>query len=140
MGAPLPPELRKTALFYLPDGVTPFAEHSVASVLSFFAAAYRRSAARLVETLRCSSSSQSSATFWPAAEMACDLANPLRQDRVLYVQNVPFAVFAASGAVPLLAVDRPPLGVEQGRAQVEHVARSLADERQRGRQAGLQTL
>src|SRR5271165_5055629 len=51
--------------------------------------------------------------FWPAAEMACDLANPLRQDRVLYVQNVPFAVFAASGAVPLLAVDRPPLGVEQ---------------------------
>ena len=32
--------------------------------------------------------------FWPAAEMACDLANPLRQDRVLYVQNVPFAVFA----------------------------------------------
>ena len=50
-GAPLPPERRKTALFYLPDGVTPFAEHSVTSVLSFFRAAYRLPAARLAETV-----------------------------------------------------------------------------------------
>src|SRR5262245_62401557 len=38
---PLPRDLRKTLLFYLPDGITPYAEHPVKAVLSFFARAYR---------------------------------------------------------------------------------------------------
>ena len=46
---------RKATLFYLPDGITPWAEQSVAWVLSFFGRLYRRSAADasvLVEPLR----------------------------------------------------------------------------------------
>src|SRR5262245_30639943 len=38
--APLAPSARKSALFYLPDGIAPYAEHSVRAVLSFFEAAY----------------------------------------------------------------------------------------------------
>jgi ABC-2 type transport system ATP-binding protein len=36
-GAPLPPELRKEALFYLPDAIRPWPEQPVEWVLSFFA-------------------------------------------------------------------------------------------------------
>jgi ABC-2 type transport system ATP-binding protein len=46
---------RKTTLFYLPDGITPWAEQSVAWVLSFFRKVYGRStadASALVEPLR----------------------------------------------------------------------------------------
>ena len=35
-GAPLAPNRRKTALFYVPDGIAPYAEHSVRTVLGFF--------------------------------------------------------------------------------------------------------
>src|SRR3954463_12995674 len=37
-GEPLPADKRKELLFYLPDGITPFAEHPVSDVLSFFGA------------------------------------------------------------------------------------------------------
>ena len=41
-GRPLPPERRHTALFYLPDGIAPYAEHTVRDVLGFVAGVYRR--------------------------------------------------------------------------------------------------
>lgn len=47
---PLPRDLRKTLLFYLPDGITPYAEHPVKAVLSFFARAYRIAPGHLAET------------------------------------------------------------------------------------------
>ena len=50
-GAPLPAGRRKAALFYMPDGITPFAEQSVGSVLSFFGAVYGRPAACLDEVI-----------------------------------------------------------------------------------------
>lgn len=39
-GFPLPPSHRKQAMFYLPDGIVPYAEQAVWSVLDFFCRAY----------------------------------------------------------------------------------------------------
>jgi ABC-2 type transport system ATP-binding protein len=50
-GAPLVAMERKSGLFYLPDGIAPFAEHSVQSVLSFFAAAYSLAESQAAETV-----------------------------------------------------------------------------------------
>jgi ABC-2 type transport system ATP-binding protein len=50
-GTPLPPERRKTALFYLPDGIIPYAEHAVGSVLSFFGAVYKLPAVHIEEAV-----------------------------------------------------------------------------------------
>ena len=50
-GIPLPPGRRKTALFYLPDGIAPYAEQAVRSVLSFFGAAYRLPGTRVAQTV-----------------------------------------------------------------------------------------
>jgi len=49
--APLPREQRKTRLFYLPDGITPYAEHPVRAVLSFLAGAYRVLPGHVAETV-----------------------------------------------------------------------------------------
>jgi ABC-type multidrug transport system ATPase subunit len=51
-GAPLPPRRRKTALFYVPDGITPYAEHSVASVLAFLSATYRLPSTETAEAVK----------------------------------------------------------------------------------------
>ncbi|HKW95581.1 MAG TPA: ABC transporter ATP-binding protein [Methylomirabilota bacterium] len=48
---PLPRERRKMRLFYLPDGITPYAEHAVRAVLSFFAGAYHMPPGHLAETV-----------------------------------------------------------------------------------------
>jgi len=48
---PLPRDQRKTRLFYLPDGITPYAEHPVRAVLSLFAGAYRVLAGHLADTV-----------------------------------------------------------------------------------------
>jgi ABC-2 type transport system ATP-binding protein len=42
-GKLLPPERRREAIFYLPDGVRPYLDQPVTRVLSFFAGVYRRS-------------------------------------------------------------------------------------------------
>jgi ABC-2 type transport system ATP-binding protein len=47
----LPPTQRKEALFYLPDGITPWAQQSVNWVLTFFARLYPGSATNLPELL-----------------------------------------------------------------------------------------
>jgi ABC-type multidrug transport system ATPase subunit len=46
-GAPLPSARRRDVIFYLPDGMRPYHDQSVARVLAFFAGAYRRSTAHL---------------------------------------------------------------------------------------------
>ncbi|HEX9464646.1 MAG TPA: ABC transporter ATP-binding protein [Alphaproteobacteria bacterium] len=50
-GTPLGGPARKTALFYLPDGIAPYAEHTVRAVLSFFATIYSLSDAQTAETI-----------------------------------------------------------------------------------------
>jgi ABC-type multidrug transport system ATPase subunit len=50
-GVPLPPRQRKSALFYLPDGIVPYPKQAVWTVLCFFRAVYRLSAGRLEETI-----------------------------------------------------------------------------------------
>src|SRR5262245_3805505 len=50
-GVPLPADRRKTALFYVPDGIAPYAEHRVTSVLSFLAAAHRLPAMNVEEMI-----------------------------------------------------------------------------------------
>ena len=50
-GSPLPPHLRKRAMFYVPDGIAPYAEHSTENVLRFFAGVYRRQTSDLEETI-----------------------------------------------------------------------------------------
>src|SRR5262245_58692139 len=51
---PLVPRLRKTALFYLPDGITPWERQSVNWALNFFERLYSSEikAAELLETLK----------------------------------------------------------------------------------------
>jgi len=51
-GRPLPLTRRKEALFYVPDGILPWAEQSVNWVLKFFEKLYATSAARLAGPLR----------------------------------------------------------------------------------------
>jgi ABC-2 type transport system ATP-binding protein len=43
-GRPLPPQRRRKAMFYLPDGVRPYGDQFVEQVLAFFAGPYGRSA------------------------------------------------------------------------------------------------
>jgi len=50
-GAALPLRRRREAIFYLPDGVRPYQDQTVARVLSFFAGVYRRPAARVAEVI-----------------------------------------------------------------------------------------
>ncbi len=49
-GEILPANRRKTVLFYVPDGIAPYAEHRVADVLSFLGRVYRVPVARIEET------------------------------------------------------------------------------------------
>src|SRR5436190_18304015 len=51
-GAPLPQARRRDAIFYLPDGLRPWADQFVVQVLEFFAAVYGHGAGRLAETIR----------------------------------------------------------------------------------------
>jgi ABC-2 type transport system ATP-binding protein len=51
-GAPLPQARRRDAIFYLPDGMRPWADQFVVQVLEFFAAVYGHGAGRLAETIR----------------------------------------------------------------------------------------
>jgi ABC-2 type transport system ATP-binding protein len=46
---PLPPQRRREAMFYLPDGIRPYGDQFVEQVLAFFAGTYRRSAADVSE-------------------------------------------------------------------------------------------
>jgi ABC-2 type transport system ATP-binding protein len=39
---PLPPDRRKDAMFYVPDGIAPYSPHSVGAVLGFFSQVYGR--------------------------------------------------------------------------------------------------
>lgn len=50
-GSPLPPHRRKRAMFYVPDGIAPYADHSTENVLKFFASVYRRQTRDLEETI-----------------------------------------------------------------------------------------
>jgi ABC-2 type transport system ATP-binding protein len=46
---PLPPQRRREAMFYLPDGIRPYGDQFVEQVLAFFADTYRRSVADVSE-------------------------------------------------------------------------------------------
>jgi ABC-2 type transport system ATP-binding protein len=48
-GRPLPTARRKEALFYVPDGILPWAEETVTRMLKFFERVYARPSARLAE-------------------------------------------------------------------------------------------
>jgi ABC-type multidrug transport system ATPase subunit len=50
-GVALPPGQRKSALFYLPDGIALYPEQAVRTVLSFFRAVYQLPPSRLNETI-----------------------------------------------------------------------------------------
>src|SRR5262245_17324505 len=50
-GKPLTAGRRKRALFYMPDGIAPYAEHPVGSVLSFVGAVHRLPAPRVEQTI-----------------------------------------------------------------------------------------
>ena len=50
-GSPLPPRRRKRDMFYVPDGIAPYTDHSTRNVLRFFAGAYRRGTRDLEETI-----------------------------------------------------------------------------------------
>jgi ABC-2 type transport system ATP-binding protein len=45
----LPPHRRREVIFYLPDGVRPYADQTAEQVLAFFAGVYRRSASEVSE-------------------------------------------------------------------------------------------
>jgi ABC-2 type transport system ATP-binding protein len=51
-GSPLPPPRRRDFMFYLPDGLRPWEDQYVASVIEFFTAAYRRPASSAAEAIR----------------------------------------------------------------------------------------
>lgn len=51
LGGPLPPEHRREAMFYLPDGVRPYQDQPVTRVLAFFADVYRRSSGDITGTI-----------------------------------------------------------------------------------------
>jgi ABC-2 type transport system ATP-binding protein len=48
-GRPVPPHRRREAIFYLPDGVRPYGDQTVAQVVAFFARVYRRSSTETAE-------------------------------------------------------------------------------------------
>jgi ABC-type multidrug transport system ATPase subunit len=48
-GRPVPPPRRRDIIFYLPDGVRPWRDQTVAQALAFFAGVYRRSTAETCE-------------------------------------------------------------------------------------------
>jgi ABC-2 type transport system ATP-binding protein len=50
-GRPVPPHRRREIVFYLPDGIRPWSDQTVAQALTFFAGVYRRSAADVSETV-----------------------------------------------------------------------------------------
>jgi ABC-2 type transport system ATP-binding protein len=50
-GKPLPPERRREAIFYLPDGARPYLDQPVTRVLSFFAGVYRRSTDEIADAI-----------------------------------------------------------------------------------------
>jgi ABC-2 type transport system ATP-binding protein len=50
-GEPLPASQRRSAIFYLPDGVRPYRDEAASQVLSFFAGVYRRSRAETADTI-----------------------------------------------------------------------------------------
>jgi ABC-2 type transport system ATP-binding protein len=50
-GEPLTAPLRRSALFYLPDGVRPYRDEATSQVVSFFAGVYRRSRAETANTV-----------------------------------------------------------------------------------------
>src|SRR5262245_54413719 len=50
-GVPIAQQHRREALFYLPDGVRPYAEQRVARVLAFFADVYRRPSAHVADVV-----------------------------------------------------------------------------------------
>jgi ABC-2 type transport system ATP-binding protein len=50
-GTSLPLRRRREAIFYLPDGVRPYQDQTVARVLTFFARVYRQPAARVAEVI-----------------------------------------------------------------------------------------
>jgi ABC-2 type transport system ATP-binding protein len=51
LGNALPPARRKTAVFYLPDGVKPYQDRFAIEVLTFFGSVYRRSAPDVRSTI-----------------------------------------------------------------------------------------
>ena len=51
-GAPLPQARRREAIFYLPDGLRPWADQFVVQILEFFAAVYGHDSGRLAETVQ----------------------------------------------------------------------------------------
>jgi ABC-2 type transport system ATP-binding protein len=50
-GAPLPLARRRDAIFYMPDGIRPYGDQPVVSVLRFFSGVYRQPASRAAETI-----------------------------------------------------------------------------------------
>jgi ABC-2 type transport system ATP-binding protein len=50
-GHPLPAQLRRDAIFYLPDDIRPYADQVVEHVLAFFANVYRRSANQISDVV-----------------------------------------------------------------------------------------
>jgi ABC-2 type transport system ATP-binding protein len=51
-GEELPPSRRNDAIFYVPDGVRPYRDQYVTTVISFFSDVYRRSAGEVADVVR----------------------------------------------------------------------------------------
>jgi ABC-2 type transport system ATP-binding protein len=50
-GRPLPTQQRRDAMFYLPDGIRPYADQFVVEVLAFFAGTYRRTQREVADVI-----------------------------------------------------------------------------------------
>jgi ABC-2 type transport system ATP-binding protein len=50
-GRPLPTQQRRDAMFYLPDGIRPYADQFVVEVLAFFAGTYRRTRREVADVI-----------------------------------------------------------------------------------------
>jgi ABC-type multidrug transport system ATPase subunit len=50
-GRPLPAQQRRDAMFYLPDGIRPYADQFVVEVLAFFAGTYRRTQREVADVI-----------------------------------------------------------------------------------------
>ena len=70
-GRPLSTQQRREAMFYLPDGIRPYADQFVVEVLAFFAGTYRRTRARACRYRR---EPSGSARCWPSALQPCPRA------------------------------------------------------------------
>jgi ABC-2 type transport system ATP-binding protein len=116
-GVALPPQHRRSTVFYLPDGVRPYAEQPVARVLAFFADVYRRPAPHIAEIIA-------------ALGLDESLNKPVQSLSKGYARRLMLALGFVTPH-PLLLMDEPFDGFDL--RQTRHIAQVLRQKAQSGR-------